>query len=207
MQILGNISRGNRRGFTLIELLVVIAIIAILAGLILSALAGAKDKAKRAITRTEMANLKGAILKYESDYSIFPTTVTNTTGNVVYGASGIGVSGPNNSDVVDILRNINPADRGSLGHPRNPRHIGYLEIKPASTPTSPGVTDTGEYNDPWGNPYMIVLDNNYTGFVRNPCNSGERLNLSVMILSRGADGKASANVSDDVNKDNVYGWK
>ena len=65
--------RGRRRGFTLVELLVVIAIIGVLVALLLPAIQGAREAARRTQCRNNLKQVGQAVQNYESANRHLPT--------------------------------------------------------------------------------------------------------------------------------------
>lgn len=87
----------QKKGFTLIELLVVIAIIGILSAIGLVSLNGAREKARDAQARTDLATLRTAIaLWYDDHNNTFPGT-TLTTGAADLSALKTGTGETSNS--------------------------------------------------------------------------------------------------------------
>jgi len=150
--------KSFRRPFTLIELLVVVAIIAILAGLLLPAVAGARNRAKIVKAKTAMNSLRTAISMYESDYGVLPVGSAALDWIVLNDAKY--------GELIDILQG------------GNPRQKRYLDIIPDQGP--------GSYNDPWGFRFMVALDSNYDGDVAHD-DSGTQAD-STPIYDRDGDG-------------------
>lgn len=166
-------------GFTLIEMLVVVAIMMLLAGLILTGLNVAKDRAKGLRARRDVAQLITALTAYFAEYHKFPDA-TEVSGNSLINESQI-VTG---RDVVQILR-------GRENHRgQNPREIPFMDFH----------QNTTVFPDPWGNLYRIVWDARpYDGVISVP-GQAQPLRLSLAAWSAGPDGI-------DGTKDDARSWR
>jgi hypothetical protein len=184
--------------------------------------------------RTDMMQLALAIASYKHDYGHLPAVGSNLTCDVTFGIGTGDIRGFHkidgtslvsvNSDLMVVLMDI---DAGiNAKHAMNPLRHWYFEPKSVNDTKSHGISLVDqEFRDPYGNPYVISMDANGDGKVRDavyaeavafPTNAvGSATNAifeiqgSVMIWSRGHDGKVGMDASDrdGVNKDNVVDWQ
>jgi prepilin-type N-terminal cleavage/methylation domain-containing protein/prepilin-type processing-associated H-X9-DG protein len=81
-----------RAAFTLVELLVVIAIIGILIGMLVPAVGGMQEAARRSTCQNRLAQLGMALQKYESGHDVLPPGSTNPKGPIHNVPQGIQLS-------------------------------------------------------------------------------------------------------------------
>ncbi|MCX6870620.1 MAG: hypothetical protein NTY84_08350, partial [Verrucomicrobia bacterium] len=130
----------------------------------------------------------------------------------------------NNSEVISILTaQIVPdvqggmADAVNLNNNQNPKRTVYLATKSVGRNQPNGVDDLGVYRDPWGHPYIIILDLDYDSRVLSPFPlvapgrpaQARFIPGNALVMSLGPDGKADFNADQDHpnNRDNIYSWK
>lgn len=141
-----NMKTQRGRGFTLIELLTVIVIIAILVALLFPAIQGAIRKAEMGQAKADITAIATAVAAYKNDYGRLPVVVGTTTDLTFAGG---------NASAINTLRG------GALDTVNNPRQISYLAM-----PTRKGALDSsGNLLDPWGKPYVLIYDSDYSGLI------------------------------------------
>lgn len=85
---------NNKKGFTLIELLVVIAIIGILSAIGLVSLNGAREKARDAQRKSDLAQYKSAlVLFYDDNTNHYPAVAVANTSELVTASLNTAVTG------------------------------------------------------------------------------------------------------------------
>ena len=162
----------GENAFTLIELLVVITIIVILMGLLFPAFRGVQDQAKKTQAKNDLTQIVTAVNAFYTEYGKYPI---DTSGG---GPPQDKTYSPNNKDLFDVLRN-DPMRNPTLVANLNPRQIAFLTpalVKEPSNPRSGIATQatsiggisvaSGDFVDPWGTPYVVGLDGDYSGLVK-----------------------------------------
>jgi hypothetical protein len=186
--------------------------------------------------KIEMSGLNAAIKQYEAIYGRWPIVSGPTNCDISLGINPADLPGyesnsntwliASNSDLMIILLDLN--EGVNAGHRMNPQQLACINAREVNDTTSPGYSKIDhQYRDPWGHPYVISLDANRDGRVRDVCyaspkvseNAGDlglsktngsyELNGGVMIWSRGPDGQAALELPGNagVNRDNVLGWR
>ncbi len=112
-----------------------------------------------AMVHSDLRALTDASEAFFVEYGHWPTALMGRAGEARFGDRR------SNAKVLNPLRAV--AGPGNEEHHVNPNQIVFLRVEPYSRGKS-GLNEQGEFLDPWGEPYQIVLDTELDNVVRFP---------------------------------------
>src|SRR5947209_8995043 len=145
----------RKAAFTLMELLLVIVIIVILVGLAFPVFQGVLERAKKLQAKNDLTQIVTAVNAFYTEYGRYPLVTDDTPI-------------ANNSDLLYTLRGV--ANGANVGNAVNTRQIVFISPAEDTSQTNPKgkIGSTGQFCDPWGQPYKIAIDGNYDNQITNP---------------------------------------
>lgn len=168
-------NRGGQ-GFTLVELLVVIAIIGLLATAMVPALNAGFRAAEKHKAEGVAKDLEGALRSYVTEYGEFPEGW----------ASQDAARAKDNGKVVNALLNVDTDAGKGKTTGVNWKGIVFVEF---DAKTREAFDKSGILQDPWGEPYEILMDMNLDDEIASGTGSAQTkaLKTKVAVQSSGPD--------------------
>jgi type II secretory pathway pseudopilin PulG len=184
-------------------------------GLLFPAFQGVQNQAKRAQAKNDLTQIVTAVNAFYTEYGKYPTSAT-TDATAIYGPAGSQANGALFNELRGVTNTFNT---------RKIVFISPPSVKDPSNPRSGIASNTTSINgisvspndlvDPWGTPYNVEMDADYTNQIANPypdtdgSAGASPLQIGVISWSYGKDQAqgtkgTSANFK---NSDDVISWQ
>lgn len=182
-----------RRGFSRYEFLFVVAALLMAVSIALPAREFVSRWQRLEMARGDLRSIVASVQRYRTQYNTWPGVITShAAGDIQFGRR------VPNSEVMNVLRSVDGA--GNRDHAMNSNRVVFLDVA-AAAPGLSGLNGRGEFVDPWGNAYRIVLDLDYDGVCEVADSVYGRIQgEGVIAWSCGPDGKTD-------NEDDLQSWK
>lgn len=186
---------ASRRAFSLLELLGVVLVCFILWSFLFPAAESMVRNRRRRQAETEVQSIASALLAYHREYGHYPGEEAGRPCDAIYLPVG-GGCGNSDMDLLEpelLYRALcvsDDADRLAL----NPRQIMFLEENPSRTRDDVLL-------DPWGDPYVVVVDADGNGWIGE---SGTDNGMRPFTVTDNASGDATRSHEVPGRRETVY---